>query len=144
MYGGTMARPGPRVLSAPWNGWMPKIRCLFFIHQVPQARPRGFNTMWADIWCIPGPPLNTYSITTKAMFTGAAADIGLGYGPIHILFTVRFPRGPHPLYLKGVPTYPDPGRFWATIDKWNVNPVLYRPHCHSIAHGPGGGMGDTI
>ncbi|MCP3944028.1 MAG: acetate--CoA ligase [Desulfobacteraceae bacterium] len=54
------------------------------------------------------------------------ADIGWITGHSYVVYG-PLSQGATSLMFEGVPTYPDPGRFWATIDKWKVNQFYTAP-----------------
>ena len=54
------------------------------------------------------------------------ADIGWVTGHSYIVYG-PLAQGATSLMFEGVPTYPDPGRFWATVDKWKVNQFYTAP-----------------
>nr|WP_319392403.1 acetate--CoA ligase [uncultured Desulfobacter sp.] len=54
------------------------------------------------------------------------ADIGWVTGHSYIVYG-PLSQGATSVIFEGVPTYPDPGRFWATIDKWKVNQFYTAP-----------------
>ncbi|HRF91047.1 MAG TPA: acetate--CoA ligase, partial [Desulfobacter postgatei] len=54
------------------------------------------------------------------------ADIGWVTGHSYIVYG-PLSQGATSIIFEGVPTYPDPGRFWATIDKWKVNQFYTAP-----------------
>jgi acetyl-CoA synthetase len=54
------------------------------------------------------------------------ADIGWVTGHSYIIYG-PLAQGATSLMFEGVPTYPDPGRFWATVDKWKVNQFYTAP-----------------
>ncbi|MCP4721831.1 MAG: acetate--CoA ligase [Desulfobacteraceae bacterium] len=54
------------------------------------------------------------------------ADIGWVTGHSYIVYG-PLSQGATSLMFEGVPTYPDPGRFWATVDKWKVNQFYTAP-----------------
>ncbi|MDZ7641833.1 MAG: acetate--CoA ligase [Desulfurivibrio sp.] len=54
------------------------------------------------------------------------ADIGWVTGHSYIVYG-PLSQGATSLMFEGVPTYPDPGRFWATVDKWQVNQFYTAP-----------------
>jgi acetyl-CoA synthetase len=54
------------------------------------------------------------------------ADIGWVTGHSYIVYG-PLSQGATSIIFEGVPTYPDPGRFWATIEKWKVNQFYTAP-----------------
>ncbi len=54
------------------------------------------------------------------------ADIGWVTGHSYIIYG-PLSQGAKSLMFEGVPNYPDPGRFWATVDKWKVNQFYTAP-----------------
>lgn len=54
------------------------------------------------------------------------ADIGWITGHSYIVYG-PLSQGATSLMFEGVPNYPDPGRFWATVDKWKVNQFYTAP-----------------
>lgn len=54
------------------------------------------------------------------------ADIGWVTGHSYIVYG-PLSQGATSLMFEGVPNYPDPGRFWATVDKWKVNQFYTAP-----------------
>ncbi|MCG8616921.1 MAG: acetate--CoA ligase [Desulfobacterales bacterium] len=54
------------------------------------------------------------------------ADIGWVTGHSYIVYG-PLSQGATTLMFEGVPNYPDPGRFWATVDKWKVNQFYTAP-----------------
>ncbi|OGR26355.1 MAG: acetate--CoA ligase [Desulfobacterales bacterium RIFOXYA12_FULL_46_15] len=54
------------------------------------------------------------------------ADIGWVTGHSYIVYG-PLSQGATSLMFEGVPTYPDPGRFWATVEKWKVNQFYTAP-----------------
>ena len=54
------------------------------------------------------------------------ADIGWVTGHSYIVYG-PLSQGATSLMFEGVPNYPDPGRFWATVDKWQVNQFYTAP-----------------
>ncbi len=54
------------------------------------------------------------------------ADIGWVTGHSYIVYG-PLSQGATSVMFEGVPNYPDPGRFWATIDKWKVNQFYTAP-----------------
>ena len=54
------------------------------------------------------------------------ADIGWVTGHSYIVYG-PLSQGATSLMFEGIPTYPDPGRFWATVDKWKVNQFYTAP-----------------
>lgn len=54
------------------------------------------------------------------------ADIGWVTGHSYIIYG-PLSQGATSLMFEGIPTYPDPGRFWATVDKWKVNQFYTAP-----------------
>lgn len=54
------------------------------------------------------------------------ADIGWVTGHSYIVYG-PLSQGATSIIFEGVPTYPDPGRFWATVDKWTVNQFYTAP-----------------
>lgn len=54
------------------------------------------------------------------------ADIGWVTGHSYIVYG-PLSQGATSIIFEGVPTYPDPGRFWATVDKWKVNQFYTAP-----------------
>ncbi|MCG8474995.1 MAG: acetate--CoA ligase [Cytophagales bacterium] len=68
-----------------------------------------------------------------------SADIGWVTGHSYIIYGPLL-NGATTLMFEGVPTYPDPGRFWQVIDKYGVNQFYTAPTAiralmaHSIDH----------
>lgn len=54
------------------------------------------------------------------------ADIGWVTGHSYIVYG-PLSQGATSLMFEGVPNFPDPGRFWATVDKWKVNQFYTAP-----------------
>jgi acetyl-CoA synthetase len=54
------------------------------------------------------------------------ADIGWVTGHSYIVYG-PLSQGATSIIFEGVPTYPDPGRFWAIVDKWTVNQFYTAP-----------------
>jgi acetyl-CoA synthetase len=54
------------------------------------------------------------------------ADIGWVTGHSYIVYG-PLSQGATSIIFEGVPTYPDPGRFWAIVDKWKVNQFYTAP-----------------
>lgn len=54
------------------------------------------------------------------------ADIGWVTGHSYIIYG-PLSQGATSLMFEGIPNYPDPGRFWATVDKWKVNQFYTAP-----------------
>lgn len=54
------------------------------------------------------------------------ADIGWVTGHSYIIYG-PLSQGATSLMFEGIPTYPDPGRFWAVVDKWKVNQFYTAP-----------------
>ncbi|MFH1152330.1 MAG: acetate--CoA ligase [Pseudomonadota bacterium] len=54
------------------------------------------------------------------------ADIGWVTGHSYIVYG-PLSQGATSIMFEGIPNYPDPGRFWATIDKWKVNQFYTAP-----------------
>jgi acetyl-CoA synthetase len=54
------------------------------------------------------------------------ADIGWVTGHSYIIYG-PLSQGATSVMFEGVPNYPDPGRFWATVDKWKVNQFYTAP-----------------
>ena len=54
------------------------------------------------------------------------ADIGWVTGHSYIVYG-PLSQGATSLMFEGVPNYPDPGRFWATVEKWKVNQFYTAP-----------------
>ncbi|MCG8552141.1 MAG: acetate--CoA ligase [Desulfobacterales bacterium] len=54
------------------------------------------------------------------------ADIGWVTGHSYIVYG-PLSQGATSIIFEGVPTYPDPGRFWATVEKWKVNQFYTAP-----------------
>ena len=54
------------------------------------------------------------------------ADIGWVTGHSYILYGPLL-NGAKSLMFEGIPTYPDAGRFWAVVDKWNVEQFYTAP-----------------
>jgi acetyl-CoA synthetase len=54
------------------------------------------------------------------------ADIGWVTGHSYIVYG-PLSQGATSIMFEGVPTYPDPGRFWAVVDKWQVNQFYTAP-----------------
>ena len=54
------------------------------------------------------------------------ADIGWVTGHSYIVYG-PLSQGATSIMFEGVPTYPDPGRFWAIVDKWKVNQFYTAP-----------------
>ena len=55
-----------------------------------------------------------------------AADIGWVTGHSYIVYG-PLANGATTVMFEGIPTYPDPGRYWAVIEKWNVNQFYTAP-----------------
>ena len=54
------------------------------------------------------------------------ADIGWVTGHSYIIYG-PLSQGATTLMFEGVPTYPDPGRFWDVVDKWKINQFYTAP-----------------
>ncbi|MCG8567989.1 MAG: acetate--CoA ligase [Desulfobacterales bacterium] len=54
------------------------------------------------------------------------ADIGWVTGHSYIVYG-PLSQGATSIMFEGVPTFPDPGRFWAVVDKWKVNQFYTAP-----------------
>ena len=54
------------------------------------------------------------------------ADIGWVTGHSYIVYG-PLSQGATSVMFEGVPNYPDPGRFWAVVDKWKVNQFYTAP-----------------
>jgi acetyl-CoA synthetase len=54
------------------------------------------------------------------------ADVGWVTGHTYIVYG-PLSQGATTLMFEGIPTYPDPGRFWAVVDKWRVNQFYTAP-----------------
>ncbi|WP_020589095.1 acetate--CoA ligase [Desulfobacter curvatus] len=54
------------------------------------------------------------------------ADIGWVTGHSYIVYG-PLSQGATSIIFEGIPSYPDPGRFWATVDKWKVNQFYTAP-----------------
>ncbi len=54
------------------------------------------------------------------------ADIGWVTGHSYIIYG-PLSQGAISIMFEGIPTYPDPGRFWAVVDKWKVNQFYTAP-----------------
>ncbi|MBU0994261.1 MAG: acetate--CoA ligase [Proteobacteria bacterium] len=54
------------------------------------------------------------------------ADIGWVTGHSYIVYG-PLSQGATSIMFEGIPTYPDPGRFWAVVDKWRVNQFYTAP-----------------
>jgi acetyl-CoA synthetase len=54
------------------------------------------------------------------------ADIGWVTGHSYIVYG-PLSQGATTMMFEGVPTYPDPGRFWQVVDKWKVNQFYTAP-----------------
>jgi len=54
------------------------------------------------------------------------ADIGWVTGHSYIIYG-PLSQGATSIMFEGVPTYPDPGRFWEVVDKWKVNQFYTAP-----------------
>ncbi len=54
------------------------------------------------------------------------ADIGWVTGHSYIIYG-PLTNGATTLMFEGIPTYPNPGRFWAVVDKWQVNSFYTAP-----------------
>lgn len=54
------------------------------------------------------------------------ADIGWITGHSYIIYG-PLSQGAVSLMFEGVPNYPDPGRFWAVVDKWQINQFYTAP-----------------
>lgn len=54
------------------------------------------------------------------------ADIGWVTGHSYIVYG-PLSQGATTLMFEGIPVYPDPGRFWAVVDKWKVNQFYTAP-----------------
>ncbi len=54
------------------------------------------------------------------------ADIGWVTGHSYIIYG-PLSQGATSIMFEGIPTYPDPGRFWAVVDKWKVNQFYTAP-----------------
>ncbi len=57
------------------------------------------------------------------------ADIGWVTGHSYIVYG-PLSAGATSLMFEGVPTYPNPGRFWEIVEKHRVNIFLYSSNCH--------------
>ena len=55
-----------------------------------------------------------------------AADIGWVTGHSYILYG-PLGNGATTVMFEGIPTYPDPGRYWQVVEKWNVNQFYTAP-----------------
>ena len=55
-----------------------------------------------------------------------AADIGWVTGHSYIVYG-PLANGATTVMFEAIPTYPDPGRYWQTIEKWNVNQFYTAP-----------------
>ena len=53
------------------------------------------------------------------------ADIGWVTGHSYIVYG-PLAAGATTLMFEGIPTYPDPGRFWSVVEKYRVNDLLHR------------------
>src|SRR5688572_15128564 len=89
---------------------MQKTRCLSYILPVPPANRKVWCTRLADTWS--GPIIHF-----------CTADIGWITGHSYILYG-PLSAGATSVMFEGIPTYPDPGRFWDIVDKYGVN-ILY-------------------
>ena len=69
--------------------------------------------------------LNVYQYQEKDVFW-CTADIGWITGHSYIVYGPLI-SGATTLMFEGIPTYPDPGRFWQIIDKYGVNQFLTAP-----------------
>ncbi len=54
------------------------------------------------------------------------ADIGWVTGHSYIIYG-PLSQGATTIMFEGIPTYPDPGRFWEVVDKWKVNQFYTAP-----------------
>lgn len=54
------------------------------------------------------------------------ADIGWVTGHSYIIYG-PLSQGAISIMFEGIPTYPDPGRFWEVVDKWKVNQFYTAP-----------------
>ncbi len=54
------------------------------------------------------------------------ADIGWVTGHSYIIYG-PLTNGATTIMFEGIPTYPDPGRFWAIVEKWKVNSFYTAP-----------------
>ena len=54
------------------------------------------------------------------------ADIGWVTGHSYIVYG-PLSQGATSIMFEGIPTFPDPGRFWAVVDKWKVNQFYTAP-----------------
>ncbi len=54
------------------------------------------------------------------------ADIGWVTGHSYIVYG-PLTNGATTIMFEGIPTYPDPGRFWQIVDKWQVNTIYTAP-----------------
>ncbi len=54
------------------------------------------------------------------------ADIGWVTGHSYIVYG-PLTNGATTVMFEGIPTYPDPGRFWQIVDKWQVNTIYTAP-----------------
>ncbi len=54
------------------------------------------------------------------------ADIGWITGHSYIIYG-PLSQGATSIMFEGIPVYPDPGRFWAVVDKWHVNQFYTAP-----------------
>jgi len=54
------------------------------------------------------------------------ADIGWVTGHSYIVYGPLL-NGAKSLMFEGIPTYPDPSRFWQIVDKWQVNQIYTAP-----------------
>ena len=71
------------------------------------------------------------------------ADIGWVTGHSYIVYG-PLANGAISLMFEGVPTYPDPGRFWQICEKYKVNQFYTAPDRHPVAHPPGDRMGREV
>jgi acetyl-CoA synthetase len=69
--------------------------------------------------------LNVYQYQEKDVFW-CTADIGWITGHSYIVYGPLI-SGATTVMFEGIPTYPDPGRFWQIIDKYGVNQFLTAP-----------------
>jgi len=68
---------------------------------------------------------NVYQCTESDIFW-CSADIGWVTGHSYIIYGPLI-SGATTMMFEGIPTYPDPGRFWQIIDKHGVNQFLTSP-----------------
>ncbi|MFC2124295.1 acetate--CoA ligase [Bacteroidota bacterium] len=69
--------------------------------------------------------INVFQYNTGDIFW-CSADIGWVTGHSYIIYGPLL-AGATTVMFEGIPTYPDPGRFWAVIDKYKVNQFYTAP-----------------